>query len=89
MRLSLLDRFIAWSAALIAPPLTGTTLVKRVTATAPRDASAGTAEGGDAHDRAAALAAFSARPFIPRSQTTISPLLQVPAANGSRQSASP
>jgi len=59
VKLSLLDRFIAWSAALIAPPLTGTTLVKRVTATAPRDASAGTAEGGDAHDRAAALAAFT------------------------------
>jgi hypothetical protein len=59
VRLSPLDRLVAWSAALVAPPLTGTTLVKRVTATAPRAGAEETREPEAGRDRAAALAAYT------------------------------
>jgi hypothetical protein len=59
VRLSPLDRVVAWSAALLAPPLTGTTLVKRVTATAPRDNAAESGEPEAEPNRAATLAAYT------------------------------
>lgn len=59
MRLSPLDRLVAWSAALVAPPLTGTSLVKRVTATAPRGPAGESQEPEHGRDRAVALAAYT------------------------------
>jgi hypothetical protein len=57
--LSPLDRLVAWSAALVAPLLTGTTLVKRVTATAPRGDPAESGEPQAEPTRAATLAAYT------------------------------
>lgn len=58
-RLSPLDWLAAWGAALVAPPLTGTTLLKR--ATVPEAEAAALSDGGRANQqpRATLLASFT------------------------------
>lgn len=57
MTLTMVDRLAAWGAALIGPPLSGTSLLKRVTSATP----SGRGDSTNERERATALAALTER----------------------------